>query len=281
MIRSDALPQEIANCLSQNLHQLQDRGLISSLEVDETDLVSLGLQGLFSHRGKRATVNSKDQVNLNGTTSRTYQANRRDALNSQLDNNASSDLSSVNQDFHSFIKDASLASPVNTETPGSLYSEESYTPAPSSYKRPMSDGGGLNSSVTNGLLSVQSKTPKGNYYNPATLECDISTETHRRSLEHSKASRTPSFHSFAFGGSEKSQDPTHNTVSSTNRLYMTFGQNSSGNFNERMTRDHLEGHRPLNRTPISVECAAPLEWHAQQWAYEVSKLIRPRFEVLT
>ncbi|KAJ9651211.1 hypothetical protein H2198_009513 [Neophaeococcomyces mojaviensis] len=272
MIRSDALPQEIAACLSQNLHQLQDRGLISSLEVDEMDLVSLGLQGLFSHRGKRATLISKDQTNYNATTSKTYTANGRDALSDHLDSSASDNLSSVNQDFHSFIKDASLASPVTTETSGSLCSEESYATAPSGYKPPMSNGGGLNNSAASGPLSVRSKEPRGNYYNPPTLESDIGNETHRQSLERSKAQRTRSIRSSAFEGSENPQGPTYNPMSSTDRLYVTFSENSRGGLDERMTRDHLESHKPMNRMPVSAEGAPPIEWRAQRWAYEVSKI---------
>ncbi|KAJ9650357.1 hypothetical protein H2198_010340 [Neophaeococcomyces mojaviensis] len=272
MIRSDALPQEIAACLSQNLHQLQDRGLISSLEVDEMDLVSLGLQGLFSHRGKRATLISKDQTNYNGTTSKIYAANCRDALSDHLDSSASDDLSSVNQDFYSVIKDASLASPVTTETSGSLCSEESYATVPSGYKRPMSNGGGPNNSAASGPLSVRSKRPRGNYYNPPTLKWNLGNKTHRQSLERSKAQRTPSIRSSAFEGSENPQGPTYNPMSPTDRLYVTFGENSRGGLDERMTRDHLESHKPMNRTPVSTENAPPIEWHAQQWAYEVSKI---------
>lgn len=53
LIRSEALPQDIASCLRRNIQSLQDRGILPPLNVDETDLVSLGLQGLFSHRAGR------------------------------------------------------------------------------------------------------------------------------------------------------------------------------------------------------------------------------------
>jgi len=50
LIRGEALPQDIAACLRKNIRSLQDRGILQSLAVDETDIMSLGLQGLFSHR---------------------------------------------------------------------------------------------------------------------------------------------------------------------------------------------------------------------------------------
>ena len=50
LIRGQALPQEIAACLRQSIKSLQDRGILPALAVDETDIMSLGLQGLFSHR---------------------------------------------------------------------------------------------------------------------------------------------------------------------------------------------------------------------------------------
>lgn len=62
LIRSEARPQEIAYCLKQNLHHLQGRGLIPVLDVDETDLVSLGLQSLFSHRAGRNVVKTTDEM---------------------------------------------------------------------------------------------------------------------------------------------------------------------------------------------------------------------------
>ena len=62
LIRSKARPQDIAHCLKGNLHNLQDRGLIPALDIDETDLVSLGLQSLFSHRAGRNTVKTIDET---------------------------------------------------------------------------------------------------------------------------------------------------------------------------------------------------------------------------
>lgn len=62
LIRSKARPQDIAHCLKGNLHNLQDRGLIPALDIDETDLVSLGLQSLFSHRAGRNAVKTIDET---------------------------------------------------------------------------------------------------------------------------------------------------------------------------------------------------------------------------
>lgn len=50
LIRSEALPEDIAGCLRQSIQSLQDRGILRPLAVDETDIMSLGLQALFSHR---------------------------------------------------------------------------------------------------------------------------------------------------------------------------------------------------------------------------------------
>ena len=52
-VRSDSRPQELAKCLKTNLQTLQVRGIIPAMNIDETDLVSLALQGLFSHRAAR------------------------------------------------------------------------------------------------------------------------------------------------------------------------------------------------------------------------------------
>jgi len=53
LIRSEALPGDIAGCLRKNIQSLQDRDILPTHNIDETDLVSLGLQGLFSHRAGR------------------------------------------------------------------------------------------------------------------------------------------------------------------------------------------------------------------------------------
>lgn len=62
-IRTETHAQEIARCLKHNLHHLQGRGLIPVLDVDETDLVSLGLQSLFSHRAGRHVVKTANEQN--------------------------------------------------------------------------------------------------------------------------------------------------------------------------------------------------------------------------
>ena len=66
LIRSEARPQEIATCLRHNLQILQSRGTIPTMDIDETDLVSLGLQGLFSHRAGRNNGKSVEDVPLDG-----------------------------------------------------------------------------------------------------------------------------------------------------------------------------------------------------------------------
>lgn len=64
LIRSDSRPQDIATCLRQNLQTLQVNGHIPDLVVDETDLVSLGLQGLFSHRAGKNGIKALDDTTL-------------------------------------------------------------------------------------------------------------------------------------------------------------------------------------------------------------------------
>lgn len=53
LIQSEAPPQNIAGCLRRNIQSLQDRGILPPLNIDETDLVSLGLQGLLGHPVRR------------------------------------------------------------------------------------------------------------------------------------------------------------------------------------------------------------------------------------
>lgn len=64
LIRSDARPQDIAGCLRHNLEILQHKGHIPDLVVDETDLVSLGLQGLFSHRAGRNGTKASNETKV-------------------------------------------------------------------------------------------------------------------------------------------------------------------------------------------------------------------------
>jgi len=271
MIRSDALPQEIAACLSQNLHQLQDRGLISSLEVDEVDLVSLGLQGLFSHRGKRATFISKDQTNYNGSTSKNRATHCSDTSSNHPDGNANDDLTSVNQDFHSFIQDASLASPVTTEASGSLCFEDTYATTASSYKRPASNGGVLHNSVANGPFKVQGKKSRGSNYSPSTLDCSISKEAQLQSMKRYKTQYTPPVSTASFERSDNLQSPTYNTVSSNERMYTAYGVNGHGVVGERVANEHIDGYSSVNSTPVSGVWGPPMDWHAQQWAYGVGE----------
>lgn len=89
LIRSEAPPQEIAQCLKHNLHHLQGRGLIPDLDIDETDLVSLGLQSLFSHRAGRngarttndtASPKSSDRNDLRKSFAGTLHTNFDDSL---------------------------------------------------------------------------------------------------------------------------------------------------------------------------------------------------------
>lgn len=53
LIQSEAPPQNIAGCLRRNIQSLQDRCILPTLNIDETDLVSLGLQGLLGHAVRR------------------------------------------------------------------------------------------------------------------------------------------------------------------------------------------------------------------------------------
>lgn len=70
LIRSNAYPEEIAKCLKKNLEILQGQRIIRPFPVDETDLVSLGLQGLFSHRTGRQ--NAKSGENLPSNVEQVY-----------------------------------------------------------------------------------------------------------------------------------------------------------------------------------------------------------------
>lgn len=262
MIRSDALPQQTAACLSQNLHQLQDRGLISSLEVDEMDLVSLGLQGLFSHRGKRATFDSKDQTNYNGTTAKNCATNCSDTSSNHPDSNTNDDLTSVNQDFHSFIKDAGLASPATTEPSGSLCFDDSSATTASSFRWPTSPGGVSISSVTNGPFKIQGKKSSGSNCSPSTLECHISKGTSLRSLERHKSQYTPSMSSTGFENSEILQNPTYNTVSWGECMSSVYNAHGHGSVDERTSQEQMEGYSSIDSTPILAGWAPPVEWHA-------------------
>lgn len=69
LLRNEAPPEAIAGCLRSNIHSLQDRGIIPDREVDETDLISLGLQGLFSHRAGRPGVKRSLSKPSNGIKS--------------------------------------------------------------------------------------------------------------------------------------------------------------------------------------------------------------------
>ncbi|KAK5939345.1 hypothetical protein PMZ80_008649 [Knufia obscura] len=63
LIRSEASPQDIASCLRENVQSLQGRGILQNLDIDETDIMSLGLQGLFSHRaGKPGPKQSPKRI---------------------------------------------------------------------------------------------------------------------------------------------------------------------------------------------------------------------------
>ena len=53
LIREDGQPQHIASCMRSNILDLQDCGILPAVDIDETDLISLGLQGLYSHRAGR------------------------------------------------------------------------------------------------------------------------------------------------------------------------------------------------------------------------------------
>lgn len=63
LIRGEATPQDIASCLRENVQLLQGRGILQNLDIDETDIMSLGLQGLFSHRaGKPGLKQSPKRI---------------------------------------------------------------------------------------------------------------------------------------------------------------------------------------------------------------------------
>lgn len=47
MIRSDAPPRELATCLKRNLITLQEKGKIVKVDLNEDDLISVGLRDLF------------------------------------------------------------------------------------------------------------------------------------------------------------------------------------------------------------------------------------------
>jgi len=50
LLRGQAFPKDIACCLLLNIQSLQGRGILQYLAIDETDVMSLGLQSLFGHR---------------------------------------------------------------------------------------------------------------------------------------------------------------------------------------------------------------------------------------
>lgn len=50
IIRSDASIEDIARSFQQNFKMLQNRGVIPPFKIDESDIISLALQGLFPYR---------------------------------------------------------------------------------------------------------------------------------------------------------------------------------------------------------------------------------------
>lgn len=62
LIRGDADASSVASCLKQNLQTLQEKGIIPAIEIDETDLLSIGVQSLFNQRVGGSSSKSSDDA---------------------------------------------------------------------------------------------------------------------------------------------------------------------------------------------------------------------------
>ncbi|KAK5082366.1 hypothetical protein LTR05_007512 [Lithohypha guttulata] len=62
LIRGDANASSVASCLKQNLQALQEKGIIPAIEIDETDILSIGVQSLFNQRVGGSSSKSSDDA---------------------------------------------------------------------------------------------------------------------------------------------------------------------------------------------------------------------------
>jgi len=58
LIRGPSRPDAVATCLKEHFSTLQSKGLIPPHDIDDTDVISFGLQGLCGHRKGRAPPGS-------------------------------------------------------------------------------------------------------------------------------------------------------------------------------------------------------------------------------
>lgn len=141
LIRGQALPQEIAACLRQSIKSLQDRGILQPLAVDETDIMSLGLQGLFSHRaGKPGLKQSPKKMPTSIKSCLTDPQQSRSRLEPSNGNKFSMSSSSVSQQgprvdrndslCYQSPNETSLTSPLSPPDSISLPSDDASQPYP-------------------------------------------------------------------------------------------------------------------------------------------------------
>ncbi|KAK5079507.1 hypothetical protein LTR70_006499 [Exophiala xenobiotica] len=141
LIRGQALPQEIAACLRQSIKSLQDRGILRALSVDETDIMSLGLQGLFSHRsGKPGLKQPPKKMPTSIKSCLTDPQESRSRLESPNDNKFSLSSSSASQQgprayrndslFYQSPNETNLTSPLSPLDSISLPSDDTNQPYP-------------------------------------------------------------------------------------------------------------------------------------------------------
>lgn len=120
LIRNEACPAEIANCLKYNLHDLQGRGIIPALDVDETDLVSLGLQSLFSHRAGRNVAKTMDET-LSLASSEHSDLQRYDQFGGNLEDISPSTSNSDNPGIHDLTRRTSSAESQLVSSPATFF----------------------------------------------------------------------------------------------------------------------------------------------------------------